>query len=102
MKRSLTDTAVKNAKPSPDGKPKRYTDGGGLYLHVTSAGKYWRYNYRQDGKQKTLAFGAYPDTSLKHAREGHQAARELLARGVPIQPQVSRKGRTIGGTRKQL
>ncbi len=57
MKRSLTDTATKNAKPAPEGKPKRDTDGGGLYLHVTSAGKYWRYNYRMDGKQKTLALG---------------------------------------------
>ncbi|EIJ36217.1 tyrosine-type recombinase/integrase [Thiothrix nivea] len=82
MKRLLTDAATKNAKPTPDGKPKRYTDGGGLYLHVTSSGKYWRYNYRMDGKQKTLALGAYPDTSLKQAREGHQAARELLARGI--------------------
>ncbi|UOG91787.1 MAG: Arm DNA-binding domain-containing protein [Candidatus Thiothrix sulfatifontis] len=82
MKRSLSDAAAKNAKPSPDGTPKRYTDGGGLYLHVSSAGKYWRYNYRINGKQKTLAIGIYPDTSLKQAREAHQGARELLARGV--------------------
>ena len=55
MKRNLTDTAIKNAKPQPDGKPKRYVDGGGMYLLVTNTGKYWRYNYRMDGKQKTLA-----------------------------------------------
>ncbi|WML91143.1 tyrosine-type recombinase/integrase [Thiothrix lacustris] len=82
MKRSLTDTSAKNARPAPDGTPKRYTDGGGLYLHVSTTGKYWRYNYRIAGKQKTLALGVYPDTSLKQSREGHQAARELLARGV--------------------
>ena len=82
MKYNLTDAAIRNAKPLPDGKPQRYTDGGGMYLLVTNAGKYWRYNYRMDGKQKTLALGVYPDVSLKLARERHQEARELLARGV--------------------
>ena len=82
MKRNLTDTTIRNAKPQPDGKPKRYVDGGGMYLLVTNTGKYWRYNYRMDGKQKTLAIGIYPDISLKLARERHQEARELLARGV--------------------
>ncbi|WML90127.1 tyrosine-type recombinase/integrase [Thiothrix lacustris] len=80
MKSLLTDTAVKNAKPKD--KPYNLTDGGGLYLKVATAGKYWRYNYSFNGKQKTLAIGVYPDTSLKQARDKHQAARELLAQGV--------------------
>ena len=82
MKRLLTDMYVKNAKTSPDGKPKKYTDGGGLYLNVTTSGKYWRYNYRFYGKQKTLALGSYPEISLRDARERHQEARDLLARGI--------------------
>lgn len=40
-----------------------------------------RMNYRFLGKQKTLAFGVWPDTGLADAREQRDAARKLLARG---------------------
>lgn len=76
----LTDTAVRKIKPAD--KPYKLTDGGGLYLLVNLTGKYWRYNYRFLGKQKTLALGAYPDVSLSRAREKHADARKLLADGV--------------------
>lgn len=82
MKRNLNNTQTKNAKPSPDGKSKKYTDGGGLYLLVTKKGKYWRYNYKFMKRHKTIAFGVYPNVSLKEARELHETARELLARNV--------------------
>ncbi len=84
MKRKLTDTAAKNAKPKPDGKPTKYSDGGGLYLHTMKSGKYWRYDYKhpETSKRKTLAIGVYPDTGLKAARDKHEKARELLARGI--------------------
>ena len=84
MKRLLTDTAVRNAKPTLEGKPKKYTDGGGLYLLVNSTGKYWRYDYRYYGKRKTLAVGVYSELSLKSAREKHDAARELLRQGETL------------------
>lgn len=29
-----------------------------------NGGRYWRYNYRFNGKQKTLALGVYPDVTL--------------------------------------
>jgi integrase len=35
-------------------------------------------SYRFDGKQKTLALGSYPETSLKEAREKCDAARKLI------------------------
>jgi integrase len=38
-------------------------------------------NYRHSGKQKTLAFGVWPDTGLADAREQRDAARKLLAKG---------------------
>lgn len=82
MKRNLTEQAIKKAKPSADGKPHNITDGGGLVLHVTTGGKYWRYNYRHDNKRKTLSIGSYPEIGLKDARDKHEEARELLARGV--------------------
>ncbi|PID99850.1 MAG: integrase [Acidobacteria bacterium] len=78
MQRKLTDVGVRNAKT-----PKKYTDGGGMYLHILKSGtKCWRYNYTYLGKQKTLALGTYPEFSLKEARERHDAARALLARGI--------------------
>jgi transposase-like protein len=58
-------------------------DGRGLYLLVMpNGGRYWRYNYRFDGKLKTLALGVHPDVSLDKARARQQVARTLLADGV--------------------
>ena len=82
MKRMLNNTMVKNAKPQENGKPKKYTDGGGMYLLVNQTGKYWRYNYKFAGKYKTYAIGIYPDISLKEARKLHDDARDLLARDI--------------------
>ncbi|MCJ8311325.1 MAG: DUF4102 domain-containing protein, partial [Rhizobiaceae bacterium] len=60
---SLTDTKVRNLKPSE--KIARYSDGAGLYLQVTPKGsKLWRMAYRYAGKQKTLSFGKYPEITL--------------------------------------
>lgn len=76
----LSDTTIRTAKPQA--KPLKLSDGGGLFLLVTPAGgKWWRYSYRFDGKQKTLSLGTYPDTGLKDAREKHGEARKLLAKG---------------------
>ncbi len=73
----LTAQKVKTAKLAP--KQYKLTDGRGLYLLVTKAGKYWRYDYRYLNKRRTLALGVYPDVSLKKARERHRDARTLLA-----------------------
>jgi integrase len=77
----LTDRQIANAKPGP--KRQRIFDGGGLYLEVTPAGgKWWRFKYRIDGKEKLLSLGTYPDTSLKDARARHETARKQVAAGV--------------------
>ena len=77
----LTDTAVRNAKPSQ--KTIKMSDGGGLYLEITTKGaKYWRQKYRFLGKERKLAHGVYPDVSLKMARDRRDAARRLLADGI--------------------
>lgn len=58
-------------------------DGRGLHLLVMpNGGRYWRYNYRFDGKYKTLALGVYPDVPLAKARARHQEARSQLADGI--------------------
>jgi integrase len=79
---ALTDTFVKNAKSNGAPTGTKHTDGGGLYLLVKDAGKYWRMAYRFDGKQKTLALGTYPEVSLLKARQRREKARELLAEGI--------------------
>ena len=77
---SLTDTAIRNAKP----KEKQYklTDGKGMYVLVKQAGKYFRLDYRVGGKRKTLALGVYPNVTLKEAREKRDEARKLITNGV--------------------
>jgi hypothetical protein len=48
---TLTDTAIRNAKPR--GKEYKLADGGGLYLLVTRAGgRLWRLKYRADGVER--------------------------------------------------
>ena len=76
----LSDAKVRAAKPRP--KSYKLTDANRLFLLVTpSGGKLWRYGYVYDGKQKTLAFGAYPMVSLSDARAKRDEAAGLLAEG---------------------
>jgi len=79
---ALTDTFVKNTKPTGRPAGDKYRDGGGMYLLVNGSGKYWRMDYRFAGKRKTMALGVYPAVSLAKARKRRDAARELLAEGV--------------------
>ncbi len=60
---ALTDTAIRNAKPKD--KPYKLGDAGGLFLLVQpTGGKLWRWKYRIDGREKKLAIGTYPQTTL--------------------------------------
>ncbi|WP_326536306.1 tyrosine-type recombinase/integrase [Pseudorhodoferax sp.] len=78
---TLTDTFVRKLKHK-GGSGEKYSDGGGMYLHVTATGKYWRLGYRFGGKQKLLAMGVYPEVSLAKARKRREEAREQLADGI--------------------
>lgn len=79
---SLTAIAIKNAKSRA--KSYKLTDCDGLYLLVTPAGaRYWRMNYRHLGKQKTLAFGVWPDTGLAEARE------QPVRADIPVYVEIS-------------
>ncbi len=47
--------------------------GNGLFLKRLASGNYaWRYNYTHGGKQKTVAYGSYPQVSLAEARARHK------------------------------
>ena len=80
---ALNDTFIKNStKHSGKAAGDKYTDGGGMYLLVTAAGKYWRMNYRFNEKRKTLALGVYPTVPLAEARKRREKAREQLSKGI--------------------
>jgi len=77
----LSAAEVRDARPLRQAR--KLFDGRGLYLLVApNGGRYWRYNYRFQGKFNTLALGIYPDVTLAKARRRHQAARCQLADGI--------------------
>lgn len=83
----LTELEIRNARPRED----RYIlwDGGGMYLQVeTNGARYWRMDYRRDGKYGTAPLGVYigkgktkVEVSLAEARRRAAEVRALLAAG---------------------
>lgn len=98
---ALTDTLIRQAKPAAT--PIKLTDEKGLHLLINPNGsRYWRFNYRINGKQKTLALGTYPDTSLKMARIFRDEARQLIANGTdPAELRKSEKVAVTEARREQ-
>ncbi|RYG59038.1 MAG: DUF4102 domain-containing protein [Alphaproteobacteria bacterium] len=89
---ALTELQCKSAKPKD--KAYRLFDRDGLYLEVApNGGKYFRMKYRVDGKEKRLAFGVYPDVSLKDARERRDEARKQMTKGVD--PSAAKKAEKV-------
>ncbi|WP_448101075.1 tyrosine-type recombinase/integrase [Luteibacter jiangsuensis] len=83
----LTDVAVRQATAA---KPTKLTDGGGLFLLVKPNGaKWWRFDYRFEGRRKSISFGTYPGTSLADARAKREDAKRQLANNVD--PSVRRQ-----------
>jgi len=78
----LSDTVIKALKSKPD-KAYKVADEKGMYVYIhTNGSKYFRLDYRFDGKRKTLAIGVYPEVTLKQAREKRDAARKQIAEGI--------------------
>jgi integrase len=77
----LTDKAIRAAKPKE--KVYRLKDGEGLFLQIEpTGGKLWRLRYFFGGKEKMLALGSYPETTLAEAREKRLEAKKLIANGI--------------------
>lgn len=77
----LTDSVVRAAKPKD--KPYKLSDTGRLYLLVTTAGsKYWKWNYRLDGKDCTYTIGEYRDVGLHKARQLRNEVAKLVDEGI--------------------
>jgi integrase len=80
---ALTDAQIRKAQPAA--KPFKIPDGDGLHLLVRRNGaKLWRFRYYRprSGAENMLSFGAYPETSLKLARQKRDDARRKLAAGL--------------------
>src|SRR5512143_70970 len=76
----LTDRRIRQTAPAA--KPLKLADGGGMYLLLRPDGsRYWRLDYRFDGKRKTLALGVYPEVGIAEARQRRDSAKALLAAG---------------------
>jgi integrase len=85
----LSDSACKNAHKNEkvgSGKPFKLSDEKGLFLLLQPQedgwGKWWRFKYRFEGKEKLLSLGTYPETSLAQAREKRDEARKQIAAGI--------------------
>jgi len=79
--KALTHSAILGAKPKD--KPYKLSDTDRLYVLVTKAGKkYWKWNYRMDGRDCTYALGTFPDLGLSQARERRMAAEKLVSLGI--------------------
>ena len=77
----LTDIIIANAPPRDSAY--KLASEKGLHLLVNPNGsRYWRFDYRFEGKRKTLSMGVYPEISLDIARTRRDEARELLAQHI--------------------
>jgi integrase len=101
---SLTDKAIKAAKAKD--KQVKLSDGEGLYLVVPLAGnRWWRFDYRFQGKQRTLSLGIYGSedeglTTLAQARDKAVDLRRLVRQG--LDPSISHKVARKGGVEKVI
>jgi integrase len=76
-------TVLQIAALQPLDKSYRKADEKGLYIEVFPNGsKLWRFKYRTGGKEKRLALGAFPETTLTDARSKRDAYRKQVQEGV--------------------
>lgn len=79
----LSAAQVKNLKVEG-----RHSDGGGLYLKVTPAGKRWVFMYDWEKKRVELGLGTYPEIDLLSARKTAFEYRSLLEGTTKIDPRA--------------
>lgn len=77
---TLTEARIGAAKPTE--KPYKLRDGRGLHLLQPTGSRLWRLRYRYAGRESMLGLGAYPDVTLKMARDRCGEARQLIAAGI--------------------
>jgi integrase len=76
----LTDKQISTARPR-EKKYKLFDEKGLFLLLVPRGGKYWKFKYTRAGRAHEVALGAYPDVSLKVARDRRDDERRRLVQG---------------------
>ncbi len=91
VKENLTEAVIKKIEHKP--KQFKLSDGGGLYLLIHPNGsKYWRFDFRFNGKQKSSSLGVWPDVSLIRARTIRNTAKKKIKAGInPIEEKRNQK-----------
>ncbi len=96
---ALSATRVKALK-----EPGRHSDGGGLHLYISKAGrKSWVLRITIDGRRCDIGLGGYPSVSLAGAREKASQNRAAVANGrdpiaekhAPPMPTLMEAARTV-------
>ena len=89
----LSDVAAKAEK-----RPGRHSDGGGLYLNVTSSGtKSWLFMWVRRGKRREMGLGGYPVVTLATARSKAGTCRTAISEGRdPIAERLREAEPTFG------
>ena len=74
---ALSATRVRALK-----EPGRHSDGGGLHLYISKAGrKSWVLRITIDGRRRDMGLGGFPSVSLARAREKAADSRAAVAEG---------------------
>jgi integrase len=80
---TLTELVVRQARPKE--KPYALSDGRGLIMEIRPNGKkYWIARYWVAKKEKRLSLGAFPEVTLREARDKNYELRKSLATGKPM------------------
>ncbi|MCL4780329.1 MAG: integrase arm-type DNA-binding domain-containing protein [Gammaproteobacteria bacterium] len=88
----LTDKAIRTAKATE--RPRKLFDERGLFLVISpSGGRWWRFKYQFQGREKLISLGTYPDTTLQTARKKRDEARRQVAEG--IDPSAKRQAEKV-------
>jgi integrase len=82
-------------------KPGRHGDGDGLFLRVLDANRvYWTYRYRNEGKEREMSLGPYPEITLAEARAKHAGFRASVVKDKvdPLATKRNAKADTVANT----
>lgn len=93
---TLTDAQIKAYRPLD--KAYKSPKERGLFLLVNPNGsRLWRHAYTFAGKESTVGLGAYPEVTLKEARERRDENRRLLSKGLdPAEHKRILKAQALG------
>ena len=92
---ALSATRVRALK-----EPGRYSDGGGLHLYISKAGrKSWVQRITINGRRRDIGLGGFPSVSLARTREKVVDNRTAVAEGRASGREASAPNADVQGSR---